>query len=282
MPIPVTCPSCLTRFSVSDKFAGKSGPCPKCKTTIKIPEPSEQVVIHAPVDSGPKGRKGQSIFKPIRREEVKLSLPVILSVVIGSIVVFSLSLGFPIPGSQPPAVLLAMTALLLACPIVFAGYWFLRDEDLQGFSGRELLVRCGICAAVFAIGWALYRFIPAYVSGHSSVAETRAIEMVLMFAVMIGIGTAAAVLALELEIAQGLLLYMLYFLITFVLVWVSGAPLGEFLPRKNSSAAVPTMSSPPSSSEVPGRESTANQATPSSANETPGGPPPRDIPKLLQ
>ena len=35
MAIDVTCPSCHTRFQVSDKFAGKSGPCPKCKNTIR-------------------------------------------------------------------------------------------------------------------------------------------------------------------------------------------------------------------------------------------------------
>ena len=48
MPIPVICPGCKASFRVSDKFAGKTGPCPKCKTTIKIPEAvpqTEQVVI---------------------------------------------------------------------------------------------------------------------------------------------------------------------------------------------------------------------------------------------
>lgn len=39
MAIAVTCPSCKAKFSVSDKFAGKQGPCPKCKATITIPKP---------------------------------------------------------------------------------------------------------------------------------------------------------------------------------------------------------------------------------------------------
>lgn len=38
MPILVTCPGCKAQFNVSDKFAGKQGPCPKCKAVISIPK----------------------------------------------------------------------------------------------------------------------------------------------------------------------------------------------------------------------------------------------------
>ena len=48
MPIQVTCPGCLKRFSVADKFAGKKGPCPKCKQIITIPKKEDEVIIHAP------------------------------------------------------------------------------------------------------------------------------------------------------------------------------------------------------------------------------------------
>ena len=51
MPINVTCPGCLKRFSVADKFAGKKGPCPKCKKIITIPKKEDEVVIHAPEHS---------------------------------------------------------------------------------------------------------------------------------------------------------------------------------------------------------------------------------------
>ena len=43
MAITIVCPGCHKRFSVSDNFAGQSGPCPKCKTVIKIPEKSTEV-----------------------------------------------------------------------------------------------------------------------------------------------------------------------------------------------------------------------------------------------
>ena len=48
MAINVICPGCHTRFKVSDKYAGVEGPCPKCKVKIKIPEKSDEVVIHTP------------------------------------------------------------------------------------------------------------------------------------------------------------------------------------------------------------------------------------------
>ena len=52
MPITIVCPGCHGRFSVSEKFAGKQGPCPKCKKVISIPKASEEVKIHVPDDYG--------------------------------------------------------------------------------------------------------------------------------------------------------------------------------------------------------------------------------------
>ena len=69
MPIPVTCPGCLARFTVSDKYAGKQGPCPKCKQTITVPDKSQEVVIHAPENYGPKDAGGRPVLKPIKRVE---------------------------------------------------------------------------------------------------------------------------------------------------------------------------------------------------------------------
>ena len=51
MPIAVVCSSCKARFQVSEKFAGKQGPCPKCKSIITIPKVEEQVQIHAPEEA---------------------------------------------------------------------------------------------------------------------------------------------------------------------------------------------------------------------------------------
>jgi predicted Zn finger-like uncharacterized protein len=74
MPIQVVCPSCHARFSVSEKFAGKKGPCPKCKTVIQVPEATEEIKIHAPEQSeaGAKGTGGRHVLKPIERKETKV------------------------------------------------------------------------------------------------------------------------------------------------------------------------------------------------------------------
>src|SRR4026209_2147468 len=87
MAIDVVCQACKTRFQVSEKFAGKSGPCPKCKTTIKIPEKAQEVVIHAPEVSGPKDSKGQAVLKPIARVEPLLQTTQIIIIVASVVVV---------------------------------------------------------------------------------------------------------------------------------------------------------------------------------------------------
>src|SRR5262245_48396622 len=83
MPIPVICPNCHARFSVSEKFAGKEGPCPKCKGKIKVPALDEQVVVHAPEEfaGGGKDSKGRPTLKPIARKEAKITPVMIVGIV---------------------------------------------------------------------------------------------------------------------------------------------------------------------------------------------------------
>src|SRR5688500_15735095 len=92
MPIDVTCPGCKTRFPVSEKFAGKQGPCPKCKTVIKIPEPKDQVIIHSPELEGPKDPTGQLVLKPIARKESRLSAVQLVAIFGGVVVVLIVAL----------------------------------------------------------------------------------------------------------------------------------------------------------------------------------------------
>jgi len=155
MPIRVTCTKCHTRFNVSDKFAGKEGPCPKCKTKIKVPDKTEEVVIAGPkataVDS-----KGRSVLSPIRRKDTILS-PIQLTIIIASIVGFLVA-AFVLRSMLPeakdfPLWLMGISALLIAPPLVYVAYAFLRDQDLDPFKGSELWARVGICSAVYAITW---------------------------------------------------------------------------------------------------------------------------------
>src|SRR5882672_3989576 len=94
MPITVLCPGCKARFSVSEKFAGKKGPCPKCKTVITVPEVmAEEVKIHVPelFASGGKDSKGRAVSKPILREETKLKPVATAAAAAAAIVVFAIA-----------------------------------------------------------------------------------------------------------------------------------------------------------------------------------------------
>lgn len=246
MPINVTCPSCLKRFTVSEKFAGKSGPCPNCQKPIKIPEKSDEVVIHAPEDSGPRDSTGRPVFKPIRRKDVKIRTPIIVGAIVSAVVVFAIAFGLGLSGAQPSTAVLALGALLVAPPLVFVGYWFLRDDELEGYHGRQLILRCGICALTFAGLWGLYAFVPRYVSGYATMEEYSGLDMVIFLPLMLIIGTVVAVAVLELEVIQGVLHYMLYFGTTFVLAWLAGAHLAEPLSGGNSGAdkAPPSFTQP--------------------------------------
>lgn len=269
MAIPVTCPSCLKRFNVSDKFAGKSGPCPNCKKTIRIPEKTEEVVIHAPDDAAPKDSKGRSILKPIRRTEVNLSMPVILATSLSTVVVFGLALGIGLSGGAPTA-LFAIGALLLAAPLVFVGYWFLHDDELGSYRGRDLLVRCGVCSIVFASLWGLYAYLPSYLTGD---AEIDGLQVAMLLPIMLALGTIASVLVFELEVLQGLLLYAFYLAITFLLAWLAGAPLMS--PREVKS----TVPAPPAVSQPASKPKAATPVKPPSPLPPEGTP---AVPKLLQ
>ncbi len=90
MSIQVVCPSCQTRFKVSDKFAGKSGACPKCKGKIQVPDVTPEVVIHEDEHSeaGAKDARGQFVLKPVSRTDTKFSPVVLMVVVIITIAAF--------------------------------------------------------------------------------------------------------------------------------------------------------------------------------------------------
>ena len=74
MSIIVVCQNCLQRFKVSDKFAGKKGPCPKCKTILRVPLKEEEVKVHSAEETqqGPRGKSGELVLKPIAREKTQL------------------------------------------------------------------------------------------------------------------------------------------------------------------------------------------------------------------
>ncbi|HBO42982.1 MAG TPA: hypothetical protein DD670_03415 [Planctomycetaceae bacterium] len=161
MPINVICPGCHSRFQVSDKFAGRSGACPKCKGPIKVPTKEEEVQVHAPEEFGGGGRgtSGRLILKPISREKTKFSIAIGTAVVAIVLVIFALAwLG---GGILRDFLIVRATALLaVAFLLAWAGYFFLRDdENLETYSGKPLWVRTAICAAAYTLLWGVFGYV---------------------------------------------------------------------------------------------------------------------------
>lgn len=264
MPIQVTCPGCLKRFQVNDKFAGKTGPCPNCSKPITIPAKSDEVVIHAPDAGGPTDAKGRPIFKPIRRQEVKITLPVALATAAVAVVVIGVALLVRFTTAEPPTALLVLGAMLLAPPLAYAGYWFLRDDELEGFRGTELVIRCGIVSLVFMVTWAIYAFVPMYVGGFRTLAEIETPYLFFVVPIMILLGAAASILALELDTAQGGLHYMLYFAVTLFLALVMGTEIATpFASPESASPGTPTVApGPDTAPKTPASPGTPAAPTP--------------------
>jgi len=216
MPIPVTCPKCLTRFSVNEKFAGKKGPCPKCKNEITIPELTEQVVIHAPPDAAPKDSKGQSVLKPIKRKEAKFSRALILGSVGGVLGAILLALGMRFTGGTPIP-LRIIIALAVAPPLVRFGYAISRDSELEPYVGRELWNRVWIISAVLAATWLIYVFITPYVLDIDYASEMGLLASGISLVVMLAFGSVAAMAAFELEFFGGMIIAGVYVAATLLL-----------------------------------------------------------------
>ncbi len=165
MPIQVTCANCLKRFQVSDKFAGKSGACPNCKKELRVPDKSEEVVIHAPDDGAPKDREGQSILKPLERQETDVTRKGLIITIVAIVVTIGCAIGFRFAGlteeSFPSWVRVFVIGLIAAPPLVWSGYQFVQETELEPYRGVELRNRVLILSAIFAGLWLIYAFAPA-------------------------------------------------------------------------------------------------------------------------
>lgn len=224
MAIQVTCPKCLKRFQVSDKFAGKSGPCPACKSVIRVPEKSEEVVVHAPADDAPKDSTGQSVLKPIRRKETDVSRAAMLiagGVVVGLMLV---ALGFRLTAGEEGVPMWARVVgiLLLAPPLVRYGYSFVHDSELEPYVGVELRNRTLICSLLFAALWLAYAFLPTYVFDLARPSEMEYWMFGMVLAVMLGLGALASVGSFEVEFSSGLAHAGFYIVSVLILALIAG------------------------------------------------------------
>ena len=221
MAILVVCQSCHSRFQVSDQFAGRAGSCPKCKAGIKIPDKAQEVKVHAPDNYGPKDSKGRATLKPLMRKKVKLS-PVVAGGIAGAalfVLVFAFFMradAFQDPVDGLTTAGLAVTAIglaIIAPALSYGGYWFLRDRELGGYSGKSLWIRLGICAAVYAGMWAAYAPLSHALGG---VAQDAWIWLIVAPPFLIA-GTVAAFATLDLDIGSAFFHCCLFCVVTILL-----------------------------------------------------------------
>lgn len=218
MSISVTCPGCLKRFQVNDKFAGKSGPCPNCKKTIRVPDKSEEVVVHAPeeFESGGRGATGKLVLKPIAREETKIT-PLFIAAIAAAVVLIFIGAFIGnyaklFQEGMKGNIFCAIGLLLVSPPAALAAYAFLRNDDLEPFRGTELYLRSLVCGAAYVVLWGVffYKFDP-------NVTWTWIISV----PCLIG-GTAAAWITLDLEPGNAFTHYAFYLIVTNLLRWAAG------------------------------------------------------------
>ena len=220
MSISVVCPGCQARFSVSDKHAGKKGACPKCKVIITVPEQSdEEIKIHVPEQfaSAGKDSKGRAVSKPIARVETKVKPVAVVSIVGASIMV--LVLAFVFRGLQNKVPIVIAGLAVISTPLVVAAYTFLRDDALEPYRGRALIIRAVLCALVYALLWAAYWPLPAY-----GILTGEPWQWVFVAPVFIAVGAGAAFATLDLDFGSAAMHYCFYVLVCLLLRFALGMP----------------------------------------------------------
>lgn len=223
MPIPVICPGCKSRFAVSDQFAGRTGPCPKCKQPIKIPEVAvKAVTIHEPeAPVAATGGSGRPPTAPIKRTDKPIPALRFVAVAAAAIVTMAaawLAGTMAGAGGPPPAMLLA-TAFLVAVPCVMLGYAAVRDRELEPYRGTTLLARSLVCAAIYAGLWGVKGLLPP----EATAEMWQWLYLGPMFVVS---GSIAALATLDLDWGSAVAHYSLYAMFTALLRWLAGlAPL---------------------------------------------------------
>jgi hypothetical protein len=119
--------------------------------------------------------------------------------------------------------LLAAAAVVLGPPLAWAGYPFLRDQELEGYQGTDLIIRSVACGLVYALLWGLYMFVGEQLWGADAMSGGMEIyQLVVMAAAVLGIGTFAAYVSLDLEPFSAFFHAAMYFAVTVVLRLVAG------------------------------------------------------------
>ncbi len=226
MPIQVTCPGCMKRFSVADKFAGQKGPCPNCKAIITIPKKEDEVIIHAPAHSeeGAIGAGGRHVLKTYKRKDTRFQ-PLVFTAVVGFVLVALLIALVIRSVGAPETWLKALAAIVLGPPLAWAGYTFMRDPELEAYQGSTLAIRSLICGLVYALLWGLFTFLGYRFFGTDTMQKGLEIfQMVVLVVPVFAAGTLAAYASFDLDPGSAFFHCAMYFAVTVLLRLVAHLP----------------------------------------------------------
>ncbi len=166
MSIHVICPGCMTQFEVSDRFAGKKGPCPKCGHIIEIPK--QNVTIVSPDELVVDGKKVQNPdhIRPIEQKSYSFTASAILVNLSVLTAVLAVALVFHFVHFLPLAIPVGVALVLaVAYPLMKYGYMTFRDpNDLEIFLGGQLGKKSILGAAVLLALWLVYELILYYLN----------------------------------------------------------------------------------------------------------------------
>jgi hypothetical protein len=189
---------------------------------ITVPKPQADVKIHAPDDSvgaAPGVEKPKKkLSKPIARVETKLSIPITVAVVIGSIgmVAAGYFLRTTLQSTEWPGLLLRALGLLAAAiPTAVGGYAVLRDQELEPYRGSSLWMRAFLCGGLYTILWIVYYFLPTELL-------TASLTLGIVATVLVLIGAGFAFACFDLDYGSGIFHYAFFVLVSLGLGLAAG------------------------------------------------------------
>ena len=218
MSIIVVCTECRKSFNVNDKFAGKSGPCPNCKHTIRVPEKSEEVKVHTPEQfaGGGRSKAGKLITKPITRTNAKFQ-PVTTALIVASVLV-TLLVTWAMGGLFRDYAVASAIGLLVVSPLLAIGaYKVLHDDEFEPYRGVPLYIRSAVCGTAYVILWGIFALLAS-----RGLITGELWNWMLVLPPLVVAGGLAAMAALDLDFGNAMFHYGFYLLVTLVLRWVAG------------------------------------------------------------
>jgi hypothetical protein len=157
MTIDVICSGCLKSFQVGDQFAGRSGPCPGCKTIISIPALEDQLIIEEP-EYKPGSPAGHTKIDGITRrpgvfQRFEFITLCSLFVLASAVAVLTRILQDDSQDilTTTTGVLFGVGLILMATASSLLGYGVLKDSEVMAFDRHTTILRTAITAAVYCL-----------------------------------------------------------------------------------------------------------------------------------